>query len=380
MKLNKIKIFALLLSILSITIGCGKKETKEINIGYIGPLSTRAVDLGVAPSQAMMLAIEEYNTTKTETQPKINLFIEDDKWEQDAAIPAYEKLRKEHDIDVLFISNTDGTVAIQEKIMEDGVIVVNPLNNDKLLSSLNKNTFKIAKSTEEANRIVGVRIIELDLKKVLILHYPNDFMTIAANSVQEILSENDVENKVISVTKDQTDFSEILESAQAENTDAYVFFGYKDFGFAMKQARALGIEANFFGSTTLLDTQFYENSEGEMVGTECTFFTPLDGNYIIANDFLKNFSRRFGKEPFSIWPPMQAYDAMNIVINELKEVNEDKPESKPLGDWLRNRLFKVRYYQGICGNISIKEDGSSRGIYFTLYKVAEEGKLIKIKR
>ena len=376
----KKKLIVLLLSFIAVLSSCGKPEIKEINIGYIGPLSTRATDLGIAPSQAMQLAIENYNASKTEGQPKINLFIEDGKWEKEMALPAYEKLRKEHDIDIVFISNTDGTIEIQEKILEDGVIAINPINNDKLLSSLNKNTFKIAKSTEEAHKALGIRIIELGLKKVTILHFPNDFMTIGGNAMKDILTENGIENKIIKVEKDQTDFTEILKKAKEDEAEAYVFLGYKDFGFAMKQARDLGIEAPFFGSTTLLDPVFFSNSEGAIVGTECTFFTPLDGNYILASEFLKNYKKRFGEEPFSIWPPMQAFDAMNIVINEVKMVNENKNKDESLGDWLRNRLFKVRYYQGICGNISITEDGSSRGIYFSLYKVESDGKLIKIKR
>ncbi len=381
MMIRPLRLSILLLVISTLLfLSCEQKQVNEINIGFIAPLTTRAIDLGIAPSKAMKLAIEEYNSTKTPSQPKINLFIEDDKWEQDAALPAYEKLRKEHNIDVVFISNTDGTVAIQDRILEDGVIAINPLNNDKLLASLNKNTFKIAKSTEEAHRALGIRMIELGLKKVLILHFPNDFMTIAGNSVKEILSEHDVENKLIQAEKDQTDYTEILEAAKNENTDAYVFLGYRDFGYAMKQARDLGIEAPFFGSTTLLDPNFFLNSDGAIVGTECTFFTPLDGNYILGNEFLKAYKNRFGEKPFSIWPPMQAYDAMNLVINELKMVNEDKKSDEALGDWLRNRLFNIRYYQGVCGNISITEDGSSRGIYFSLYKVEPNGELQKIKR
>ncbi len=376
----KKKLILLLVGFITLLSGCNKPEIKEVNIGYIGPLSTRATDLGIAPSKAMKLAIEKYNSSKTKSQPKINLFIEDDKWEKEMALPAYEKLRKEHNIDIVFISNTDGTTEIQEKIMEDGVIAINPLNNDKLLSSLNKNTFNIAKSTEETHKTLGVRIIELGLKKVLILHFPNDFMTIAGTSIKEILTENNIENQIIKTDKDQTDFTEILKDAQKENIEAYVFLGYRDFGYAMKQARDLGIEAPFFGSTTLLDPVFFSNSEGAIIGTECTFFTPLDGNYILANEFLKSYKNRFGEEPFSIWPPMQAYDAMNIVINEVKMINEDRNKEESVVDWLRNRLFKVRYYQGVCGNISITENGSSRGIYFSLYKVESDGKLIKIKR
>jgi len=361
---------------------CNKTEVKEINIGYIAPLTTLATDLGVGPSKAMILAVEQYNSEKTESQPKINLFIEDDKWEKDLALPLYEKLRKEHNIDIVFISNTDGTVSIQDRIMEDNVIAVNPLNNDQLLSSLNKNTFKIAKSTEESNKIIGVRIIELGIKKVLIFQFPNDFMTIAANSVQDILSENGVQSTVVvtSKDKDQKDFTSTLKNARDEGTEAYVFLGYKKQGFAMKQARDLGIDAPFFASSTLLDPKFYENSEGAMIGTECAFFTPLDGNYILANEFLENYKRRFGEEPFSIWPPMQAYDAMNIIINAVKTINEDKAAEELKVDWLRNKLFNIKYYQGVCGNISVTEDGSSRGIYFSLYKVEAAGKLTKVKR
>jgi len=378
--LLKKKLIVILLSFISIITGCNNTEVKEINIGYIAPMSTRATDLGIAPSKAMQLAIEEYNSSKTKDQPKINFFIEDDKWEKSLALPAYEKLRKEHNIDVVFISNTDGTVELQDKIMEDGVIAVNPLNNDKLLSSLNKNTFNIAKSTEEAHKALGIRIIELGLKKVIILHYPNNFMSVGGNAIKNILTENGIENEVIKTEKDQIDFTEILKKAKEKEADAYVFLGYKNFGFAMKQARDLEIKASFFGSTTLLDPDFFSNSEGAIVGTECTFFTPLDGNYILASEFLQDYKKKFGEEPFSIWPPMQAYDAMNIVINEIKKVNEDKTKEQSQVDWLRKRLLNVKYYQGVCGNISIKEDGSSRGIYFSLYKVESDGKLLKIKR
>ena len=214
--LGHFRLVVLLLSFVTLLGSCDKIEVKEINIGFIGPLTTRAIDLGIAPSKAMKLAIEEYNSSKTASQPKINFFVEDDRWEKDAALSAYKKLRKQHNIGVLFISNTDGTIAIQDKIMEDGVIAINPLNNDKLLASLNKNTFLIAKSTEEAHRSLGIRIIELGLKKVLILHFPNDFMSIAGNSVKGILSEHSVESKLVKTVKNQTDFQTVLDTQRTQ--------------------------------------------------------------------------------------------------------------------------------------------------------------------
>lgn len=374
-----VKRFALILSVFGI-LSCETRKLDVINIGYIAPLTTRATDLGIAPANAMNLAISQYNANKSSNEPLINLFVEDDKWLKEQALPAYNKLKSEHDIDVLFISNSDGTISVQDEILKDGVIAINPLNNDALLSTTNENTFRIAKTTEEANGLIAIRIIELGLKKVLIMHYPNDFMTRGANAAKDLLEEANIEYRVVTVDVGTTDFSEELSNYQKNGYDAYVFFGYKNFGYAMKQARDLGITAPFFGSTVLLDPAFYENSEGAIIGTECSFFTPFDGNYVLANKFLEDYSLMFGEYPTSVWPPMQAYDAMNLVIHEIRTISGTKKDSQAFADWLRPRLKDVMYFQGVCGNISISENGSSKGIYFSLYQYESKGKLVKVKR
>lgn len=359
---------------------CAPAAIEEIHIGYIGPLSTRATDLGIGPANAMKLAVSQYNEARQEDAPKVYLHIEDDEWEGERALAAYERLKAKYPISILFISNTDGTAALQEQILQDDVLIINPLNNDSLLSSLNRNTFKIAKSTEEANGLLAMRIIELGLKKTAILHYPNNFMTTAAQSVKGLLDQAGFATHLVAIDREQVDFSSELEGFKAKECDAYAFLGYKELGFGMKQARDMGITAPFFGSTVLLDPAYYANSEGTIIGTECCFFTPPDGNYVLANEFLVAYTEMFGEEPSSIWPPMQAYDAMNLTLNELRQLNSRKQRKLPFCDWMRGRLHKVQYYQGVCGNISIGEDGASRGIYFSLYEYVSKGTLEKVKR
>lgn len=371
-----------MISLLLIGFGsCDIEKTEEINIGYIGPLTVRATSLGVAPSNAMQMAIEQYNANRLKGEPKVNLFVEDDKWEKENAIPAYEKLRKKHNIDVLYISNTDGTVAVQNRVLKDKVILVNPLNNNRLFSVLNKNSFNIAKSTEEVNGLIAIRLIELRHKKVVLFQYPNNFMSRGAKEVKRLLDEANVELKIIVVEKEKTNFTEELNELQKDNYGAYVFFGYNEFGFAMKQARDLGITAPFFGSSVIFDPLFYENSEGEIVNTEFPFFTLEDGNYALANEFLKAYENKFGETPSLIWPAMQAYDAMNLVLSQLRTINKTKKKELFFDDWLREALYKVDYYQGVCGNIAITESGSSKGIYFSLYNYkSKENSLVKVKR
>ncbi|WP_072348680.1 ABC transporter substrate-binding protein [Flavobacteriaceae bacterium A100] len=360
---------------------CGPKQVEEINIGYIGPLSVRAVDLGVDPSNAMQLAIDQYNANRADGEPKINLFIEDDQWNPKNAIPVYNKLREEHNVEIVFVSNTNSNIRLQEKILEDGVILVNPLNNGKQLNVLNKNTFQVAKDTEQANGLIAIRIIELGLKKVALFQFPNVYMTRASEEVERLLDNANIEIHVVPTEVGQTTFKKQLEQLKSEEHDAYVFFGYKEFGFAMKEARDMGITAPFFGSTVLLDPEFYNNSEGAIIGTEYPFFTPADGNRILVNEFLADFEKQFNKKPVSVWPTMQAYDATNLVLSRVRTINQSKDVDSPFDDWLRESLLKVNYYQGICGNIAIKKEGGSKGIYFSLYKYdSKENPIVKVKR
>lgn len=372
-----LKVVALLL-VLLLFKNCEKKVT-EINIGYIGPLTTRATDLGIAPSKALQLAVDEYNSKRRSGDPIVNLFIEDDEWKKEKAIPAYNRLKKNHKIKVLFISNTGGTIAISEAAKKDGVIVINPLNNDASLNKLNNNIFRIAKSTEEVHSLIAKRIIDLDFKKAIIMHYPNDFMTLGAKTCQNILNQNNIYNEVVSFAPDKKEYTKELAEFKSKGFDAYVFFGYKDFGFAMKQARDIGIDAKFFGSTVLLEEDYYNNSEGAISGTEFLFFTPENENYILAQNFLNNYEKKYNSKPFSIWPPMQAYDAANILFQQLKSFNQTyHKKENSFDDWLRNKLLNVRFYEGVCGNISINPNGSSSGIYFSLYKYTTKGKFVTI--
>lgn len=358
---------------------CRNENIQEINIGFIGPLTERAIDLGIGPAKSLELAVKEYNENRPTNAPLVNLYVEDDKWEKENAIPAYKKLRKQHNIDVLFMSNTGGTIALQENIIHDKIILVNLINNDAVLSKLNRNTFKIAKRTEDAHEIIGARIAELNLKNILILHFPNDFMTLGANSVADVLNDHNINYSIITAKKGQTSFNSILEKAKTEEVDGICFFGYRNFGFAMKQAREMGINAKFFGSTTLFDPMFYKNSEGHIIGTECTYFTEGDGNYVLAHQFIEDYKNLHQENPISIWPAMQAYDASNIVLQILKEVNNEEIEND-FSDWLRKKLHRINYYQGICGNISIGPDGASKGIYFSNYQYGNQGKPVKTKR
>lgn len=358
---------------------CGSREPEQVHVGFIGPLSGNAEDLGAGPAKAIELAVVEYNQRRTAGQPEVVLHVRDDQWDGDRVKSIYEELRREFGIRLLLMSNTEGTIALQEEVERDGVILVNSLNNDALLASLNANTFSVGKKTEEAAEMVAGRVVELGKRNVRGFHVTNSFMTIYADAFQAELKLYGFESEILPVDIDKVDYRAELERFREEGCEALVFFGYKNLGFAMKQARELGMDAVFLGSTTMLGEGFFENSGGAIVGTEFSYFAEGDGNYVLARQFLDRYAKHYGAGPFSIWPAMQAYDAMNIVLSVLGRVGE-LPSGKPLDRWMARELHQVRYFQGVCGNLAILDDGTSRGIYFSLYEIKGRGVVEKVRR
>jgi len=96
--------------------------------------------------------------------------------------------------------------------------------------------------------------------------------------------------------------------------------------------------------------------------------------------FFEQYKKQYGAKPKFLWPSMQAYDAANILISAVKDVNEGKETNELLSFWLRNKLHRVKYYKGVCGNISIGPNGASTGINFSLYKYIHNGLAQKIKQ
>jgi len=118
---------SLLVVVYLIMTSCNSTGNNEVNIGFIAPLSTDSTEYGIGPAKTMQEAVSYYNKNKLENEPIINLFVEDDQWNPLMDIPLYKKFKFLHDIDVIFVSNPQGSQAVQKIASKDSVITINPL-------------------------------------------------------------------------------------------------------------------------------------------------------------------------------------------------------------------------------------------------------------
>src|SRR3989338_2238335 len=65
---------------------------ETITIGWIGPLSGNVKFLGIDNLNAVKMAVEEYNINKNSNEPRVELIFEDDQYDENKSLQAYQTL------------------------------------------------------------------------------------------------------------------------------------------------------------------------------------------------------------------------------------------------------------------------------------------------
>ncbi len=352
-------------------------KINEITIGWIGPLTGPARSLGIDNFNAVNLGLWQYDLKKNKEDPKIHFVYANDEYNPQKTVKEYKKMVMAYNPQIIFVSSYSGLKKIADYALNDNVIIINPIDNDLNLANINKNIFLIGKETESLTVIDAESILAQGLQKTAVFYYSDDdFMPYSAYSLKKILQNAGKKVYLYKYSRGTKDFYKFLEEAKANHVDSYAFFGYFEIGYAMEQARKLGITAPFFSLNLITDPTFQETSGGAVNGTYFAHFTSLDGNREIAAQFLKDYQEKYQETPLVEWTAMQAYDAINIVIDAILQA---KKFNGDLTDNLRKALFNVRDFEGTSGNISIGQNGASSGIYPAMY-ILKNGKSIKMEK
>lgn len=353
-----------------------KPTSKTATVGWIGSLSGSTSALGIDTLNAIKLALKEYQANKNANDPDIQLISEDDNYNVDTAQMKYRNILSQSPI-AIFIESYSSLKKIAPFAIEDDVLIINSIDNDKNIASINPYVFLIAKETEALAGIIANAIIDQGKKNIAVIYYgtEQDFLLNLAKIIKRILFINNIKTTMFDYKKGMVDFRDILKSINLNEIDGYVFLGYQEIGFAMKQAREMGITAPFYSVNLITDPILQKNAEGAVNGTYFAHFTSLDGNRVETDEFLNRYYEEYHKKPFLEWTAMQGYDAANILFSAIKRAFYEKGS---LIENVRQQLLETSNYEGVSGNITILPSGASRGIYPRLY-VLQKGEAVPVE-
>ena len=367
-KLENLTITALIL----LTGTIANAEVNEIKIGWTGPLSGNSAVLGIDSVQAAQIAVDEINETGGISGHKIKLVPEDDQYDTAKALTAYNKLVNLEKVKAILMSTYGGVFATANKATQDGVVIIDPLDCNNAIAKLAENTFCIATESESIGRIIAEDISNKRFSSIGVVYdESNPFMVLVNESLKYRLKELGVSNiHDQGVSRDTTDFKSILVKFKKQGVNALVLFGHDPMGGAMKQARGIRIDSQFYTVGTITSPG-YQNLAGESANGSLVAYweAPKTEKY---KEFIKKFSQKVGRPPILELATIPSYDSMSLLLAALS--NAAVSDSAIDINVVRENLLKTKDYFGLSGSLTMDPDGAVRTIREKIYKY-ENGKL-----
>ena len=340
-----------------------------IRVGWSGPLSGNAAVLGIDSVEAARLALDEFNTAGGAAGRTVELIVEDDQYDTAKAVSAYSKLVNQGVVAIL-ASTYGGVFATAERAVTDGVVVIDPLDCNEAIAALPQNTFCIATQSESIGEALAADIAASRSGPVAVIYdEKNPFMDIVQGVLRKKFG-SDPASLFLPADPPGTDMRSLLLKVKASGADALVLLGHDPMGQAMRDARALGIRAQFFTVGTITSPGFQKLAGPAAHGARVAYWEAPRGERL--TQFLAAFEKHTGRPPILELATVPTYDAMRILLNALKAAADTK--AGPVDRQSMRQALFVQNYEGLSGLISVDPDGAVRAIKETIY-VFNDGRL-----
>jgi branched-chain amino acid transport system substrate-binding protein len=349
----------------------------ELTLGWIGPLSGDTKWLGVDGLRTVQLVIDQYNQTKNPAEPVIRLVSKDVPLGSPEAKNAYAEMVHSEHVKLLFVISSEDTQELAKNAVQDHVIIINPLNNDRTLADLGPNVFLISKTTESMASVLSNYMISQKHHKALLLYSTSEIFTVTlAKNFQGTFNASGGEVTMVPYAAHAPfNFKPLLEEGVKQQVDAYVFMGAIEMAQAMQEARAIGIKEAFYSTDYIDNPVSIKNASQAIEGVIFPNFTYQDGNTILAENFLRSYQDKYHLSPHIQWTILIARDAAEIALLAIKAaVNQ----SGDFSENVRQTISNTQNFEGVSGNITINGDNTSSGIHPGIYKL-QHGQSEKIR-
>ncbi|MBW3021641.1 ABC transporter substrate-binding protein [Candidatus Woesearchaeota archaeon] len=369
---NKKQIYigiAAVILIAAISLYSFPKGEGTIKIGWIGPQTGQSAVLGIDSFVAAQIAVDEINANGGIDGKQIQLIIEDDQYDTGKSVTAYNKLVNV-DGSKFILANTYGSVfALADGAKNDDVILIDPLDCNSELAGLNDNVFCLATDSKSIAEALAENAEKSGFDKVGVLYWNSDlFMPLVQKEFKENYNGEIALSEAYSAgTKDfKTQLAKMID----KDVQAILLLGYDETGIAMKQARILGFEGQFYTTGTVTSPSLQGAAAGCAEGTIFAYWE-ASKNQEPSKTFTTKFIEEQGRPAILDLASYPTYDAVLVLAEAIDNADSLNVEK------VKEELFKIQGVSGVTGTINMASDGSMR-IKESAYVLAD-GLPIKIE-
>jgi len=372
-----IGIVAVAIIILAAVLIFKSRDTGEIKIGSIMPLSGDAAAYGLPLQKSAILAIEEINSQGGILGKQIKIIFEDGKCTGKEASSAAQKLINVDGVKVILGGLCSGETLGAAPIAESSkVILFSPGSGSPDITNAGDYVFRNFPSDASSGSKIAESAIEQGYVKVGVLSEVTDYAQAVSRVFKnKFKSLGGVISTDESFSSDASDFkTQITKIINAKPDAVYIVPQTPSkFGLVLKQLKELGYEGPLYTNEIAAGKDVLEQYKNEIDGAILAepLFNPDDP---ISKEFLDKLTARYGELAGALPPVYLAttYDAVYI----LKEAIESCGEVK--ADCIKTHLYSIKNRKGTAGLLTLDPNGDP--LFNYVLKVVKDGKVNEYKQ
>lgn len=354
--------------------GCGGEEKAAdqnvVKVGVFLPLTGDNAAGGELELRGIKLANQLHPEVLGK---KVELVVADNKSDKAEAASVAARLIEKDKVSVLVgsygssLSMAAGNIVKENKVPAVGTSCTNPqvtANNDYYFRACFIDPFQGKVMAEYAH--------QNGFKKVAIVQeVSNDYSVgLAKFFREEFVKLTGDENSIVDVANYQTgdkDFTAILTNIKALNPDAVFAPGnFTESALLVKQARQLGITAQFMGGDTWETQEFIDVGGKDVEGVALsTAFDREKASTEEAKKFLDAYTKEYNGEPSAL--TAMAYDAYLIAVSGIEKAGTATDTVK-----IRDAIAATKDLECVTGMTTLDENGDP--IKGVVIKTVKDGK------
>lgn len=365
--------YIIILTFMLGSFGCAKKESQEIKIGAVMPLTGEGAVYGEPQKRAAELAVEDLNAKGGLLGKKVVLSAQDDKAQTTEAVNIAHLFIASQDIVAVMGHPNSGNAIAASKIYNERKMpyVATTPTNPILTQQGFRYVFRFA-PTDDIQGIAAAEFIfnRLKLRTAVVIHdnaaYGKGLATQVRDHFQSLGGKVPLFDALIAGEKD---YRALLSKAASYKPEAIFYGGMLPEGSLLaRQAKELGLKSKFVFGDGAFDERFIELSGTKGDNVYISFLAPPWEVIPAAKEFAEKYKTRYG--PVPAFAPY-GYDAVFVLAEAVKKA----------GSLDRERIIQALHdpgftVQGVTGTIQFDKNGQTTGRGFFFYTFNNEGKLV----
>lgn len=311
--------------------GAGEAEAaKEVRIGIVAPITGEAATFGISTVNAAKLYFDKVNAAGGINGLMIKYIAEDDKGDPTEGANAYSKLIDQDRVSVIV-----GTVMSKVSLagapiaQNKGIPMISPTSTNPAVTLVGDYIFRACFIDPFQGFVAAKYAIDTLKSKTAAALYDagNDYTKGLAEVFRDEFTK--MGGRIVafeSFAAGTSDFNAQLVKIRAVNPDVLFLPNYyNDSGLIAKQARDMGIKAQFLGSDGWDSPDLFKIAGTSIEGGVFVNHFSHESTVPAAMQFVKEYEQTYGQKPDAL--AALAYEAAMIAVDAIKRAGSTDPKA-----------------------------------------------------